>query len=202
MLALWFSSAPRRPARLSAACSSTWRSSARCAPTCCRLVLHPASARECGGLERPYRSLLGVPGAVATITIAFLTLVFQLANPTYREGVIGVALWFALGTMYFALRGRHRLVPSPEGEAARGAGRRCPCPTSAPASKERAKTVAPRRPSFSCGGRDMAGNLTLEELKNAVAGGEIDTVVVCIADMQGRLIGKRFQAEYLRRRRA
>src|SRR4051812_49221512 len=42
----------------------------------------------------------------------------------------------------------------------------------------------------------MAGNLTIDELKGAVAGGEIDTVLVCIVDMQGRLIGKRFQAEY------
>jgi glutamine synthetase len=42
----------------------------------------------------------------------------------------------------------------------------------------------------------MAGTLTLAELKAAVAAGEIDTVVVAFADMQGRLIGKRFQAEY------
>ena len=42
----------------------------------------------------------------------------------------------------------------------------------------------------------MAGNLTLDQLKKAVTAGEIDTVLVCLADMQGRLIGKRFQAEY------
>ncbi len=42
----------------------------------------------------------------------------------------------------------------------------------------------------------MAGNLSFEELKLAVAAGEIDTVVVAFADMQGRLIGKRFQAEF------
>ena len=42
----------------------------------------------------------------------------------------------------------------------------------------------------------MAGNLTLAELKKAVAAGEIDTVVAALVDMQGRLIGKRFQAEY------
>ncbi|MCL4768173.1 MAG: glutamine synthetase family protein [Hyphomicrobiaceae bacterium] len=42
----------------------------------------------------------------------------------------------------------------------------------------------------------MAGNLSLEELKQVVAAGGIDTVVVAFADMQGRLIGKRFQAEY------
>ncbi len=38
--------------------------------------------------------------------------------------------------------------------------------------------------------------LTFEQLKAAVAAGEIDTVVAAFADMQGRLIGKRFQAEF------
>ena len=42
----------------------------------------------------------------------------------------------------------------------------------------------------------MAGNLTFDQLKVATNAGEIDTVVVAFADMQGRLIGKRFQAEY------
>ncbi len=38
----------------------------------------------------------------------------------------------------------------------------------------------------------MPGNLTLEALKDAAGRGEIDTVVACIVDMQGRLMGKRF----------
>ena len=38
----------------------------------------------------------------------------------------------------------------------------------------------------------MSGNLTFEELKAAAASGEIDTVLTCIVDMQGRLMGKRF----------
>src|SRR5688572_24008977 len=42
----------------------------------------------------------------------------------------------------------------------------------------------------------MPGNLTLDQLKRAVADGEIDTVVAALVDMQGRLIGKRFQAEH------
>ncbi len=42
----------------------------------------------------------------------------------------------------------------------------------------------------------MAGNLTFDELKKAVAGGEIDTVLAGAVDMQGRLIGKRFLARY------
>ena len=48
----------------------------------------------------------------------------------------------------------------------------------------------------------MAGNLGFDELKAAVKAGSIDTVLVAMVDMQGRLIGKRFQAEYFRRRRA
>ena len=42
----------------------------------------------------------------------------------------------------------------------------------------------------------MAGNLSFDALRAAVTAGEIDTVVVAFADMQGRLIGKRFQAEF------
>lgn len=38
--------------------------------------------------------------------------------------------------------------------------------------------------------------LTFEALRAAVAAGEIDTVVAAQVDMQGRLMGKRFQAEY------
>jgi glutamine synthetase len=42
----------------------------------------------------------------------------------------------------------------------------------------------------------MAGKLTFEELKKAVVSGEIDTVIAAQVDMQGRLMGKRFQAEF------
>src|SRR3546814_3174743 len=42
----------------------------------------------------------------------------------------------------------------------------------------------------------MSGHLSLAKLKQAVSDGSIDTVLVCMVDMQGRLIGKRFQAEF------
>jgi glutamine synthetase len=42
----------------------------------------------------------------------------------------------------------------------------------------------------------MPGMLTLKDLQNAVGGGEIDAVIVSFPDTQGRLVGKRFQAEY------
>jgi len=40
------------------------------------------------------------------------------------------------------------------------------------------------------------GMLTLGELKKEVSAGKIDTVLACMVDMQGRLIGKRFHAQY------
>jgi glutamine synthetase len=42
----------------------------------------------------------------------------------------------------------------------------------------------------------MAGNLDLDTLKQEVAAGTIDTVLVCFTDMQGRLIGKRVTGHY------
>lgn len=42
----------------------------------------------------------------------------------------------------------------------------------------------------------MSGTLTLEELGALSASGEIDTVLACIVDMQGRLMGKRFVAQH------
>jgi glutamine synthetase len=42
----------------------------------------------------------------------------------------------------------------------------------------------------------MPAPLSFEALKLAVNEGRIDTVLACMVDMQGRLVGKRFQAEY------
>jgi glutamine synthetase len=38
----------------------------------------------------------------------------------------------------------------------------------------------------------MTHQLTFDTLPDAAARGEIDTVLVCLVDMQGRLMGKRF----------
>ena len=40
----------------------------------------------------------------------------------------------------------------------------------------------------------MSKQLTFEALKDQVAAGTVDTVLVCLVDMQGRLMGKRFHA--------
>ncbi|SMC60131.1 glutamine synthetase family protein [Rhizobium sp. RU36D] len=42
----------------------------------------------------------------------------------------------------------------------------------------------------------MTAQYTFDELKKDVAEGRIDTVLACQIDMQGRLMGKRFQAEF------
>jgi len=65
-------------------------------------------------LTRPYRSPLGMIGAVITIVIAAMTLVFQLLDPVFVSGVLGVAAWFAVGIAWFAIVGRRRLVLAPE----------------------------------------------------------------------------------------
>jgi ethanolamine permease len=65
-------------------------------------------------LERPYVSPMGVAGAVVAIIIASGTLVTLFLNPAYNKGVIGAAMWFLLGVLYFAIRGRGQLVLSPE----------------------------------------------------------------------------------------
>jgi glutamine synthetase len=41
----------------------------------------------------------------------------------------------------------------------------------------------------------MPGNLTYDQLKSQVSSGLVDTVLVCLVDMQGRLMGKRFHAQ-------
>lgn len=69
-------------------------------------------------IERPYVSPFGVPGASLTVIIAVVTIYFQLTDPIYRTGVIGVAIWYALAIVYFAAYGRKTLVFSPEEEFA------------------------------------------------------------------------------------
>jgi len=74
--------------------------------------------RRFPNIERPYRSPFGVLGAALTVIIALVTIGFQLTDPLYRAGVIGVAIWYALAILYFAAYGRKTLVLSPEEEFA------------------------------------------------------------------------------------
>jgi len=69
-------------------------------------------------MERPYRSPVGIAGAALAAAIAVVTLVTLFRNPDYNKGVIGAAIWFLLGTAYFAVHGRHGLVLAPEEQSA------------------------------------------------------------------------------------
>jgi ethanolamine permease len=73
-------------------------------------------------IVRPYRSPLGIPGAAVTVVVALITLYVQLQDPVYQKGVFGVAAWYAIGIIYFAVVGRHKLVLSPEEEFAMTGG--------------------------------------------------------------------------------
>ena len=70
-------------------------------------------------MERPYRSPVGIPGALAALVISAVTLVaLFIVDEVYQRVVIGAAIWYALGLLYFALHGRHHLVLAPEEETA------------------------------------------------------------------------------------
>ena len=75
-------------------------------------------------IARPYRSKWGVPGAAIAGIIAVVALVSIFLNEDYRPGVYGVAIYYVLGVLYFAIAGRNRLVLSPEEEFALTAGER------------------------------------------------------------------------------
>jgi ethanolamine permease len=69
-------------------------------------------------IERPYVSKLGIPGAVVAGVLAATALIAIFLNEAYRPGVYGVAVYYILGVIYFAVAGRKRLVLSPEEEFA------------------------------------------------------------------------------------
>lgn len=69
-------------------------------------------------IVRPYRSPVGVFGAMVTIVVALVTLYYQLQDPAYRNAVYFVAAFYVLGILYFAVYGRNHLILSPEEEFA------------------------------------------------------------------------------------
>lgn len=66
-------------------------------------------------IPRPYRSPLGVPGAVFALLLSLVTLLtLFVVDPVYRGASIAAAIWYALGIAWYALHARHHLVYSPE----------------------------------------------------------------------------------------
>lgn len=71
--------------------------------------------RRLPGIERPYRSPLGIPGAAVALLISAVTFVaLFIADPVYQKVAIGAGVWYVLGLIYFAWIGRRHLVHSPE----------------------------------------------------------------------------------------
>ncbi len=79
--------------------------------------------RKLPNIERPYRSPVGIWGAAIAGAIALVALVSLFLNEDYRPGVYGTLVYFVIGIVYFGVRGRHKLVLSPEEEFAMSHGR-------------------------------------------------------------------------------
>jgi ethanolamine permease len=80
--------------------------------------------RNLPDINRPYRSPWGEAGAMIAGVIAVVSLASIFLNEDYRPGVYGVAIYYVLGIIYFAIAGRNRLVLSPEEEFALTKGER------------------------------------------------------------------------------
>ena len=150
--------------------------------------------RDLPNIERPYRSPLGNAGAIVAAIIALVSMVSLFFNEDYRPGVVGTALWFAVGLLYFAVGGRNRLVFSPEEEFAvnmREKHGRSAHSAGTPRGRVR-PARPPRRPLGRLSGRrgrgTVAGNLELKQLGTMVDDNEIDTVLVVFVDLQGRFM--------------
>ena len=69
-------------------------------------------------LPRPYVSPLGTHGAWVTILICLVTLACQIRDPLFLQGSFWVMVWLGLAAAYYGLVARHRLILSPDEEAA------------------------------------------------------------------------------------
>jgi ethanolamine permease len=70
-------------------------------------------------LPRPYRSPLGVPGAVVGLVLAVVSLAATFTTREYRPAIAGTAIFLGLGLLYFLGYSRYRLVArAPEEENA------------------------------------------------------------------------------------
>ncbi len=70
-------------------------------------------------LPRPYKSPLGIPGAVVGTALALLALLACLTNSDYRPGVWGVGIFIIVAIVYFLVYSRNHLVAqAPEEEVA------------------------------------------------------------------------------------
>jgi ethanolamine permease len=78
--------------------------------------------RKFPNASRPYKSPVGVPGAVVAGIIAFAAFLGIVLNSTFIAAVVTFVVVYVVGLLLFALIGRHRLVLSPEEEYALSGG--------------------------------------------------------------------------------
>lgn len=69
-------------------------------------------------IARPYVSPFGKFGAWITIVLASVIIYFQLQDQSYRTAVFIAIGYLVIGLVYFGLKGRYRLILSPEEEFA------------------------------------------------------------------------------------
>lgn len=82
---------------------------------CLQMVSYIILRLKLPDIDRPYRSPLGLAGAIVALVISAVTLVaLFISDPVYQKVVVGAAVWYGLGLLYFALYGRKHLVMSPE----------------------------------------------------------------------------------------
>lgn len=74
-------------------------------------------ARTRQDLVRPYKSPLGVPGAVVGLVLAIISLLATMALESNRPGVIGTAVFVAVMFVYYWMVSRHQLVAQAPEEA-------------------------------------------------------------------------------------
>ena len=74
--------------------------------------------RKFPNVERPFKSPVGIWGALIAGVIGLITLVLMPFNADYRAVIIWVAVAYVVGLILFAVFGRKRLVLSPEEEYA------------------------------------------------------------------------------------
>jgi ethanolamine permease len=78
--------------------------------------------RKFPNAARPYKSPVGIAGAVVAGVIAAATFIGFLLIPTFLPAIAAIAIVFVIGLILFAVIGRHNLVLSPEEEYAISGG--------------------------------------------------------------------------------
>ena len=88
-----------------------------------QMVAYVILRRKFPNASRPYKSPLGIPGAVVAGIIAAITFIGFLLIPTFLPAIIAIAVVYVIAVILFALIGRHNLVLSPEEEYAISGGK-------------------------------------------------------------------------------